>query len=151
VTSSRVPGRYYQPWDRVYSEAAEVSFRPRRASRCRRDFPAPRDSASLSVCNFLARTRASTCSSSAQSETLPVSPPMLVVERKRGAGDTTGCLAAGSQREQKRDDQAPEPSRVLSFRGCSTVTGLARDFCIDLGVSSDRASTRARFWQCGLP
>jgi hypothetical protein len=57
---------------------------------------------------------------SAQSETPPASPPTLRVERKEGAADAKGFLAAGSHREQKRHDRATEPSRVLSFRECST-------------------------------
>ncbi len=57
---------------------------------------------------------------SAQSETPDASPATLLVERKRGAGDATGCLAAGSHRKQKRDDRATEPSTVLSFRETSS-------------------------------
>ena len=57
----------------------------------------------------------------AQSETPDASPPTLLVERKRGAGDATGSLAAGSHREQKRDDRATEPSTVLSFRERGSV------------------------------
>src|ERR1019366_7316553 len=46
-----------------------------------------------------------TCAVSAQSETFVSPSAMLLVERKRGAGDASGSRTAESRLEQKRDDR----------------------------------------------